>query len=186
MTPAGKVTPADCLTFRVPWSDIEIISFIARDETAGIAYHPRIMNSAIPWSSACPHCLRGKLTKLRPGTRQAIRVLCSARRRRPSEYQFILSPHYLVLGKSDKSGWMVKVIQQDKNLILDVIQLASQPPVFNGPMKEFRSTIVNRGLKLILSGRAPLAGEVGACVRDLREMKPPIPEIPCWKWARNL
>jgi hypothetical protein len=178
------MTPADCLTFEVPWSDVEIVAFIEKDGAAGIAYHPRILNSTIPWSSACPHCFQGKPTKLGPGARQAIKVMCSARRHQPNKYQFVLSPQYLATGKMDRDGWTIKVRRPDKRLILDVIQLTGQPPASQGPTQEFRSAAVVRGLRLILSGRVPSAEEIKACVRGLRSC--PSSLTPCWKWAKNL
>lgn len=168
-----------CLVFSVPYTDVEIVSFIGEKKSQGIIYNPLRAVAPIPWSSKCPHCQQGQQKEWKLDIRKALQLICSVKFSAPNNYEFYITHKYRASGQLDLSGWCLRVFRSDRKLTMDVIQLTEHLPVFDGPVQDFRSRFVSRGLKLIFSARMPSSNELQACMKGLQEAQPPAVKHPC-------
>lgn len=201
---AKKWEGPPCLAFRVPNTDVEIITFAAGTTLRGMVCNPKRLLPPTPWSGACPHCRQGRAEHGQGGwgwqarsprrgqggsdrkwgkaAMEAVRIMCSARLIPPDVYEWNLSPRHKARGKFHSTGWIITVERPEKSLILHVIHYNNQRPILVGLAREFRSEHVRRGLGLILSGHVPTDNEVEACMRGLREAEPPKRDEGCNCW----
>lgn len=163
-----KQNPESCLVFEVPYSDVEIVMFATGNEkrSHGLAYNPLKVASPIPWSSDCPHCQKGP-KDWKPSVQQAVRTLGSTRFDPPCRYEFEVGHNYLMAGMFDRGDWTLRIFRRDRQLVMDVIQLAGKLPLYQGPISDFRSRYIDRALKLVLSARVPSDREIQTCLRGL-------------------
>ena len=163
-----KQNPESRLTFKVPYSDIEIVMFATGGEkrSHGFIYNPLKAVPPIPWSRDCPHCQKGP-KDWKPSVQQAVRTLGSTRFDPPCRYEFEVGRNYLMAGMFDRGDWTLRIFRRDRQLVMDVIQLAGKLPLYQGPTSDFRSRYIDRALKLILSARVPSDEEIQACLKGL-------------------
>jgi len=155
------------LAFKVPHTDIEIISFRFNSGLMGVVYNPLKAIPPSPWLGTCLHCRTGKLCEWGLSARRSIQLLCTAKIMDNDEYELKLPNWYEIRWKINQREMVLRVLNQNKCLTLNVIKLPGQSPIFDGPKQKFRSIHIDHALKLLLSARVPANNEVTTCLSSL-------------------
>jgi hypothetical protein len=161
------------LIFTIPYTNHEILTFIHSTLTAGVAYDPLSTRSPIPWLGNCKRCRRGKIENYpRPPlkTRRAIQALCTATPVRLDGYKITTymggTPTHVVHVKRSRDGWRLRT-RNPRGDKLEVVGREGRVISTSGPEREFRSPVLQRILKMLLSAREPIESEITSCLRHL-------------------
>jgi len=174
---------ARALIFTVPYTDIEILALMGDGGMRGIIYRPHKLTKPVPWLSTCPHCQRGEQRECPIKVRRSIQALCSIKPERPDGYRFTLPNHYHLYTRKNTRGWVIGVKKPRSTMTLWARALAGEDESFEGSIRDFRSPMLLRTLKLFFSAREPNEREIRACLRPLRDHDPsslkPSQRTPC-------
>ena len=186
------------LIFKVPYTGIEILAIIEDDKMRGVIYLPNKLAKPIPWLSTCPHCRKGKQKGCPIKVKRAVQTLCSIKPEHPIEkqpqlssqdkkckdaYIFTLPNHYQLYVRRNTKEWMMRVRNPKSTTTLWVRRLADKNESFEGPIRDFRSPMLLRTLKLFFSAREPNENEIQTCLQPLQNQDPsslkPSQRTPC-------
>jgi hypothetical protein len=152
-----------------PFSGIEMLLLRDGPKTHGLAYNPRRSTLPVPWSSTCPHCLKGRQLGLSSQVRREIRFLLSRQRETgrtryelPSRCRPHVVHHY---ARKKKQEALVRGFTPIKTLLVTCVP--RRPLAYEGDRRAFQSPILHRCLRLLFSGRPASLEEVAACLRPL-------------------
>ena len=107
---AKKWEGPPCLAFKVPNTDVEIITFVAGTTLRGMVCNPKKLLSPTPWSGTCPHCRqKGQDKKWGRAAMKAVQIMCSTRLIPPNVYKWNLSPRYKARGTIYPDEWAIIV-----------------------------------------------------------------------------
>lgn len=163
---------AKALIFTVPYTDIEILAIIEDNRMRGVIYRPHKLAKPIPWLSTCAHCRKGKQKGCAIKVRRAIQTLCSIAPERPDAYKFTLPNHHQLYTRRDARGWVMRARKPRSTTALWARKLAGEDESFEGPIRDFRSPMLLRTLKLFFSAREPDEMEIQACLQPLLGQDP--------------
>jgi hypothetical protein len=177
------------LIFSVPYTDLEILALLKDDKMMGVIFNPQVLSKPLPWLSTCPHCRREKQQKYptdekcRIKARRAIQTLCTIKPERPDGYRFTLPNHHQLHTRRNARDWVMGVRKPGSRSTLWVKKLAGEEPIFEGPVREFRSPVLLRTLRLFFSAREPGENEIQTSLLPLLKQDPsslkPSQRTPC-------
>ena len=167
------------LIFSVPCTDIKILAIIDEGGMRGAIYNPYRITKPMPWLDRCPHCKRGEQKHVPLKIRKLIQVLCSNKPDGPDGYRFTLPNKYRLGARLTPKGWGIRIRKPGNGATLHVVKLGENEPIglqespreFRS-LREFRSPILLRTLRMLFSAKKASESEVQAILRPFQEQDP--------------
>jgi len=166
MRSADAIEP---LVFAVPHTGFEILCMRDGDRWKGGICEPRKISTPVPWLSTCSHCIARRERSLPLAVRRAVSLLCSRRTDLLGE-EYRLSNGLRIFMTRTENAWQFVIHHPKEPTVLDVTCETGKQPRFRGETTKFRSPMLKKALKTLLSVRTPSEYEIIAYLRPMRKL----------------
>jgi hypothetical protein len=159
------------LIFTVPYAGHEVLAISGEERVAGVAYDPLSTSPPTTWLGDCARCLLGS-RRVPLKVRRAVKCLATLK---PTStgYSFRVSTGkkttHVVRAKKVREEWVLTVrSRRNKTLTPLVVTLQNgATKTSGGKPRDYRSPVLLRTLRLLLSAREASENEIEAVLRGL-------------------
>ena len=150
------------LLLTVPYVQTEVLVFVGRRGSRGVAYDPLSTRDPVPWSSDCPECRAGRIAAPLK-VRRAVQTLCTARMTSPNSYDT-----QVVVG-GDPRYYLQALRAWD---LSDGIERWAVAVAGKTRSQDLRSPVLRRTIDMLTLGRAVPATQNWLVLDELRTKTP--------------